>query len=265
MILNPFFPYLGPKHQIAGRYPTPKYSTIIEPFAGSAGYACRYSNRNVVLVDKYEVIADIWKFLVSDGAAADEIRKSKYDINHTSELDPDTPKPLKDLIGFHMGWATTSPGHSLTSGNKRKRYSGRDAGWSLKTRNKNAHQTPYIKHWNIIKGEYRDAPDIEATWHIDPPYRGDGIDMPGIHYKHGSDEIDYDHLAHFCKTRKGQVIVCESEGADWLPFWELTEANRANRKKGKYKELIWTNDPTYRPSKKYFQGWGARMDACQVI
>jgi hypothetical protein len=29
---------------------------------------------------------------------------------------------------------------------------------------------------DVVQGDYRDAPDVEATWFVDPPYQGDGRD-----------------------------------------------------------------------------------------
>ncbi len=55
-----------------------------------------------------------------------------------------------------------------------------------------------------------------------------------------SKDIDYSGLAEWCKTRKGQVIVCEQLGADWLPFRELTKIKGL---KNKSTEVIWTNYP----------------------
>ena len=80
-----------------------------------------------------------------------------------------------------------------------------------------AELVPFVKNWTIIEGDYTDAPDIEATWFIDPPYQG----PPGTGYRHGSDSIDYQDLGRWCESRTGQVIVCEGGGADWLPFEPL--------------------------------------------
>ena len=51
-------------------------------------------------------------------------------------------------------------------------------------------------------------------------------------------DIDYSALADWCHSRKGQVIVCENEGADWLPFERLCEQVGANRAK-RSMEVIW--------------------------
>ena len=55
--------YYGSKSKVIDFYPPPKYSKVIEPFAGSARYALKFFDRDVLLVDKYEVIVRIWKWL----------------------------------------------------------------------------------------------------------------------------------------------------------------------------------------------------------
>jgi len=55
--------YYGAKTNIVKYYPPPKYGKIIEPFAGSARYALKYFDRDILLVDKYDVIIKIWKWL----------------------------------------------------------------------------------------------------------------------------------------------------------------------------------------------------------
>jgi hypothetical protein len=74
-----------------------------------------------------------------------------------------------------------------------------------------------IKHWQIICGNYTKAPDIEATWFIDPPYEGDS----GSGYNHSNGSIRYDELAEWVLERQGEVICCEGKGASYLPFEPL--------------------------------------------
>lgn len=45
MILRPFFTYFGAKWRAAPHYPPPTHPTVIEPFAGAAGYALRHHTR----------------------------------------------------------------------------------------------------------------------------------------------------------------------------------------------------------------------------
>jgi hypothetical protein len=90
-------------------------------------------------------------------------------------------------------------------------------------------------------GSYADLPNAECTWFIDPPY----VDA-GKNYPCGSKDINYDHLAAWCRSRKGQVIVCENEGATWLPFEPCIQNKRgATFDSGvsrRRTEMIWTND-----------------------
>ena len=57
------FSYYGSKSKIVGYYPPPKYGKIIEPFAGSARYSLKYWQNDVLLVDKYPVIVEVWNYL----------------------------------------------------------------------------------------------------------------------------------------------------------------------------------------------------------
>ena len=63
MNLRPFFCYYGGKWRAAPKYPAPEHDTIVEPFAGAAGYATRYPDRKVVLVERDPVIAGLWRYL----------------------------------------------------------------------------------------------------------------------------------------------------------------------------------------------------------
>lgn len=89
---------------------------------------------------------------------------------------------------------------------------------------------------------YESLPDLgTATWFIDPPYTG-----AGKHYKFGVGGLDHNHLAEWCRSRDGQVIVCESGSARWLPF-EPVGLVRSTRKttgteNGMSRESVWIKD-----------------------
>jgi len=55
--------YYGSKSKIIDAYPAPKYGKIIEPFAGTAQYSLKYHDRDITIVDKYEVITRLWQWL----------------------------------------------------------------------------------------------------------------------------------------------------------------------------------------------------------
>jgi site-specific DNA-adenine methylase len=102
--------------------------------------------------------------------------------------------------------------------------------WSEGCRERLAKSVGKISHWEVRCADYREIEDVEATWFIDPPYIGMG------HHYH-SDELDYETLASWCKSRRGQVIVCELSGASWLPFVPFIETVNASKKNRK--EVIW--------------------------
>jgi site-specific DNA-adenine methylase len=82
--MRPFFSFFGSKWRVAPHYPKPTHNTIIEPFAGSAGYTLRYPNRNVRLYDADPIICGVWDFLLR--AASEEIRRLPLVFSHIDEL-----------------------------------------------------------------------------------------------------------------------------------------------------------------------------------
>lgn len=103
-------------------------------------------------------------------------------------------------------------------------------GWTIAQRTRVAAQVPAIRHWQVIEGDYSAAPDVAATWFIDPPYT-----VGGEHYVHH--RIDRSALASWCRSRRGQAIVCESGGADWLPFEPFGECIGLGARRSR--EAIW--------------------------
>jgi len=215
--LRPFWRYYGAKWRLAPRYPTPRHRTIVEPFAGAAGYSLRYPDRDVILVERYHVIAEIWRWLI--GADPAEIRAIPV-VDAVADLPAWVPEGARWLVGYSMNSASSTPRLTLSAGRRMLRAAHRQfEGWTPALRERVASQVTAIRHWRVIEGDYTAAPDIDATWFIDPPYRG----RPGSHYTHGSAKLDYSALARWCLARRGQAVVCEAAGADWLPFTPLCE------------------------------------------
>lgn len=190
------FSYYGSKSKIVDLYPSPKYGKIIEPFAGSARYALKYFDRDVLLVDKYEVIVRIWKWLQ---------QCSKSDIEKLPNLKRGDTIKREDfdcieqawLMGFMVQWNVAAPRLTVS------RFV--DTEDIIRFKKQIAGSLHKIKHWTIEHGSYETIPNQDATWFIDPPYQVNG----GSEYRHNSKKIDYQHLAQWCKERIGQTIVCE--------------------------------------------------------
>jgi site-specific DNA-adenine methylase len=211
----PFLPYYGSKWRLAPKYPAPKYDTIIEPFAGGAGYSLLYPDKEIILIEKDERTAKVWDFL---------IKASESDIMKLPLLRPDhnlRDFDLSDEEKWLIGWWCNAG-----AGGPRLRLSkwARDTYpnipckyWGAKCRHRIASNVNKINHWKIIHGDYRNfICNNPVTWFVDPPYRD-----KGKHYKHGSSDLDYKELANWCNSLPGQIIVCENYGAKWLPFKPL--------------------------------------------
>ncbi len=229
--LRPFFTYFGGKHRIAHLYPRPLPSCkrLIEPFAGSAGYACRYPDREVTLCDLDEKVIGTWRYLIS--VKESEILRLPINIDHVDEMKG--PQEAKWLVGWWFNKGMNSPCNLRSTWAKDERT--RNSFWGGVIRHKIASQLRHVRHWKIIHGTYADLEDIEATWFVDPPY-----DVAGDKYRHGKDEIDYSHLSQWCQSRQGRVIVCENVGADWLPFrpFVIASGGRGKNYNGKSHESL---------------------------
>lgn len=195
--LRPFFSYFGGKWTLAPKYPEPEHTTIVEPFAGSAGYATRYPNREVILVERSPLVAALWRWLIS--VSVDEVMGLPLDPSQIDGL----PDAARTLIGFWCGRARVRP---ATAGTSVWMTSGRwpSSFWGEYARARIARQVDAIRHWRVIEDDYTGAPDVCATWFVDPPY------ISSRHYLVKVD--DYPALGQWCRRRRGTVIACEEEG-----------------------------------------------------
>lgn len=238
MKLSPFFTYFGGKYRSATRYPPPLCGAIIEPFAGSAGYAIRYPRSQVTLYEKSEAIAAVWAYLIR-ATRSEILGLPLLDVGQSVDT-LDVPQEARWLIGLWVNAGSGAPKKTLTAWAKRDPEHHRMCVWGSHVRARIAGQVDAIRHWRVMHGDYTLAPDDVATWFIDPPYQG-----MGKHYPCGADDIDFPALAEWCRSRRGQVIVCEQAGASWLPFRDFGafKSNNANRQgRTRSAEALWLND-----------------------
>lgn len=240
--LRPFFPYYGSKWSLAGCYPRPRHGRVIEPFAGSACYSLHHHSRDVVLVERDPIIAELWRWL---------LRVTPEEVLALPDLEPgqstddlDVCPAARSLIGFWSNAGTATPMKSATTWAKAS-PGGSTLYWHSRPRRirlRIARQLPAIRHWTVVEGEAM-ATTIygAATWFIDPPYQG----RPGRYYRYGSEGIDYAELGAWCQSLPGQVIACEQAGADWLPFEPV---GVVNGQRGKSREVAWFSCQEDRPS-----------------
>ncbi|BAI88777.1 MULTISPECIES: hypothetical protein [Arthrospira] len=219
------FYYYGRKKQIAKHYPSPNFEAIVEPFAGSAAYSLYGENwqKNVFLVEKDESVSDIWKWLIEEA----------------------TPQVINNLPDLEIGEKSSEFLHIIHAATKMafhyktiKVTAVLARNWQISKRYM-CENLFKIKHWKIICGDYTLAPDIEATWFIDPPYK----DASGEGYRYGSKLIDYQKLATWSKNRKGEVIFCEGHCGNYLPFKPLLYLKGVAGKTSK--EMIYYRSDSY--------------------
>jgi len=239
MILDPFFPYYGSCHSMARLYPRPRYGRLIEPFAGSACYSLHHPDRDVVLVERDPVIAELWRWL---------LRVTPAEVLALPDLEPgqstddlEVCSAAKSLIGFWLNAGTAAPCKRFTSWAAMQEQQ-KTLYWSAKVRHRIARQLEAIRHWTVVEGDAM-ATTIygAATRFVDPPYFG----RPGSHYRYGSRLIDYRELGAWCRLLPGQVMVREQLGATWLPFERL---GVVNGQRGKSTEVAWFSDERDRPA-----------------
>ena len=232
-----FFTYFGGKWRIAKHYPCPIHQTIIEPFAGSAGYSLHYPDRDVLLFDKDPTICGVWDYLIK--ASVSDIMSLPSVVEDVRVLP--VCQEARWLIGFWLNKGMTSPCNipgkwmrdHLRVGQRINSY------WGNGVKQRIASQLAAIRHWKVKNISYSEIENKEACWFIDPPYKSSGV-------RYRFNQVDYTSLAEWCQQRQGQAIVCEQEGADWLPFTPFRTVKALEGKKGskQSKEMIWLSGAT---------------------
>ena len=216
------FRFYGGKIADAHRYAPPRHDTIIEPFAGGAGYACHWlmkgAAQRAVLVDADPLVIDAWNRILA--ATPDEILA--------------WPTPILGERSSDLLATVLTGGSGLTGEAK---VTPRMIEHFPEQRRRIAWLRGHIgDRVDVRHGDYTTAPDIPATWFVDPPY-----ETQGRRYRMNGSAIDYGGLAAWCRTRQGQVIVCEAEPAAWLPFRPMRTLSTMSNTIGL--ELIWESDP----------------------
>jgi site-specific DNA-adenine methylase len=226
--MRPMFKYMGGKWRVAKHYPRPRYGTVVEPFAGSAGYSSYWvdSIDKAILNDLDPKLASIWRWLIR--AEREEILE--LPLLAVGEAIPDWVTGARREFLARRSMSSAKPWYKWTA-----------LGYFTQAvKARVADDLAKIRTWESHNLDYKELPDIEATWFIDPPYVG----RLGGMYEFGNKWFDYSALADWCMSRRGQVIVCENEGADWLPFRQLATVRGCVRsgKEMASREVIWTND-----------------------
>jgi hypothetical protein len=208
--MRPLFPFYGSKWRDAKRYPPPRNGYVIEPFAGSAGYSVFYAPERVTLRDADPIIIGVWKYLI--GASEREIR-ALPDLDVGESVDGlNVSQEARWLIGFWLNRGSAQPKKTKTAFSARTERA--QLVWSERARARIAGDLHTIRHWTAVCGDYGGTERSDATYFIDPPYV-----EKGRHYR--INKVDHAAVASWSRGLPGDLIVCEQEGATWLPFTPL--------------------------------------------
>lgn len=239
-ITGPLFKWFGSKWSAAKHLPVPKFHTVVEPFAGSAGYSLRHHTRDVCLYEADPHLAYLWKWLIEKATPA-KIRAIPIGIPEGTDI---------RTLGLSRGQATLLKTWQRTNnvgdcwtispwGNK-------PGQWTANTRARVAEEHCLISHWLFCGGEGLEALQpgkLSATYYIDPPYQ--------YNYQYRTKSVlNYESLGNLCKKVRGQVIVAEARDPKtgnapcWLPFTDFRSTVTSRRKAHQShhsKELLWHN------------------------
>lgn len=230
------FSYYGGKSKIAAKYPEPIYDIVIEPFAGGASYSLLHYDRYVQLNDKDIVTSSVWRFLLRTDALELIHRYIPTTIIKgtpvTDLVDDSVDEGLVNLIRAEFGQG------SLGLKNVRHHASPWAARDWHQVLPRLDYWVPRISHWQLTSLDYSALENTKATWFIDPPY----ANAAGSIYR--TNDVNYEHLGTWCQTRRGEAIVCENEGAQWLDFRFLTAragcfTGRDDQAKASGGEVVW--------------------------
>lgn len=239
--MKPLFPFYGSKWRDAKRYGAPIIDDlVIEPFAGSAGYATYFAPRRVMLFDVDPYIIGVWRYLIS--ATPREIL-ALPDLDVGQSVDSlRVPQEARWLIGYWLNRGSAQPKKTKTAYSARTER--QQLVWSQRARERIASEIEGIRHWEVFEAPYHSAPVRPgATYFVDPPY-GD----KGRYYR--CRDVNLTALGQWCQSLPGHVIACEQVGATWLPFRPLASIKSS---KGRSHEAIWVKGATSTPPDLFSQ------------
>ena len=234
-VTGPLFKWFGSKWLSSKRLPPPEYDTIVEPFAGSAGYSLRHHEKHVLLCESDPNLYALWTWLTGEATEA-SIREIPIGIPEGTDI---------RTLGLSDGQAlllktwqrTNNVGNCWTI----SPWGNKPGQWTANTRARVASEAEAVKHWDVA----RDGLEVirictqAVTWFVDPMYQ--------YNYQYRQPPIDYALLAARLRDARGQKIVCEAvcpktgKVPDWLPFVPWAERVTSRRKANQShhsKELI---------------------------
>lgn len=235
-VTGPLFKWFGSKWSASKHHPGPRHASIVEPFAGSAGYSLRHHEHDVVLAETDPHLRKLWSWLIHSATEAD-VRSIPINVAEGTDI---------RTLGLSDGQALLLKNWQRTNGVGDcwtvSSWGNLPGQWTANTRARVASEVNLIKHWvvRLDAAECFATVATDVTWFIDPPYQSN--------YQYKSAPLDYAELARTIHGLKGQVIACEAvcpkTGAvpTWLPFEPFRSMVTSRRKASNHhhsKELLY--------------------------
>jgi hypothetical protein len=148
------FYYYGRKGRAASTYPAPEYSVVIEPFAGSMAYSLHWQPPSAMGIERDSKVHALWHRLVN--MSAEEIETFPAPVLGKRAIDPWYLQAVSSKDKLSVRYRTVNE-FMIVHFERQRRL-------ALK-------RLDYARTVLYALGDYRQAPDIEATWFIDPPYQ----------------------------------------------------------------------------------------------
>lgn len=235
---GPLFKWFGSKWLSARLMPVPERDTVIEPYAGSAGYSLRHASKRVILWEDNPLVRELWHWLTGP-ATPEAIREIPLGVEPGTDIRTLGLTRGQELLLKH--WQrTNNVGDCWTV----SPWGNKPGQWTANTRARVAEDIMCVKHWEVRRPEPEDM--RWATIFYDPPYE--------YNYRYGfkPDAFDFADLATAAKHwgKNTQVIVCEARCPKtgiaplYLPFRDFGSRITSRRKAGcntHSRELIWVS------------------------
>jgi hypothetical protein len=218
---GPLFKWFGSKWSASKHYPPPLHDFVIEPYAGSAGYSLRHSDRQVSLYEANPLLQKLWQWIIEEAEPRDVLQiplglAVKTDISalDLSEGQKLLLKHWQRTNNVGNCWTVSPWGHLPGQ-------------WTANTRARVAREIECVKHWKFEKPSYRKV----ATYFLDPPYQ--------FNYDYRLPVEDYSALASLATKEipKGsQILFCEAvcpltgKVPSYLPFQAFRSQVTSRRK-----------------------------------
>ena len=238
-VSGPLFKWFGSKWLSSRKYPAPLHDTLIEPFAGSAGYSLRHGDgRNVVLYESDAHLLRLWRWLIEE-ATEEDVRQIPIQVPEGTDI-----RTLGLTDGQQLLLKTWQRTNNVGDCWTISPWGNKPGQWTANTRARVAAEFEAVRGWKIFpEGLKSFTRPPTATWFVDPPYE--------FNYQYRSKSpVDYSKLGQIVAALPGQQIVCEAvcpktgRVPAWLPFVRFEDRITSRRKSTNNhhsKELLWTS------------------------